>query len=90
MCDAAALYGRVRARPLLRSACRAQLLAEIKIHRCLSHRYIVGFESFFEDKQNVYIMLELCASQVRERACACAPRRLPSERSGARRRCRGF
>ena len=51
---------------------RAQLLAEIKIHRCLSHRYIVGFESFFEDKANVYIMLELCASQVRARARARA------------------
>lgn len=51
-----------------------QLLAEIKIHRCLSHRYIVGFESFFEDKLNVYIMLELCASQVRFRDRGCVSR----------------
>jgi len=30
----------------------------------------VGFDSFFEDRTNVYIMLELCTSQVR-RACRC-------------------
>ena len=44
-----------------------QLLAEIKIHRSLSHPYIVGFDSFFEDRANVYIMLELCPNQVRPR-----------------------
>lgn len=42
-----------------------QLLAEIKIHKSLQHRYIVGFQSYFEDRANVYIMLELCGSQVR-------------------------
>ena len=42
-----------------------QLLAEIKIHKSLSHPYIVGFESYFEDEANVYIMLELCPNQVR-------------------------
>jgi hypothetical protein len=50
-----------------------QLLAEIRIHRSLSHRYIVGFESYFEDPANVYIMLELCPNQVRaSRATAAA------------------
>jgi len=49
----------------LRFPARLQLLAEIKIHRSLSHRYVVGFESFFEDRHNVYIMLELCGNQVR-------------------------
>jgi len=42
-----------------------QLLAEIKIHRSVSHQYIVGFESFFEDNLNVYMMLEVCPNQVR-------------------------
>lgn len=41
-----------------------QLLAEIKIHRSLKHPFIVGFETFFEDKANVYILLELCSNQV--------------------------
>ena len=27
------------------------------------HRHIVGFEHFFEDCDNVYILLELCRSQ---------------------------
>jgi serine/threonine protein kinase len=42
-----------------------QLLAEIKIHRSISHRNIVGFETFFEDNTNVYMMLEVCPNQVR-------------------------
>jgi len=37
-------------------------LSEIKIHRSLVHRHIVGFEHFFEDCENVYILLELCRS----------------------------
>jgi len=44
-----------------------QLLAEIRIHRALQHRHVVRFDSYFEDKQNVYIMLEICKNQVRER-----------------------
>jgi polo-like kinase 1 len=42
-----------------------QLMSEIKIHRSLNHRQVVGFESFFEDRNNVYIMLEICPNQVR-------------------------
>ena len=42
-----------------------QLATEIKIHRSLKHAHIVGFDSFFEDKDNVYIVLELCANKVR-------------------------
>ncbi|XP_016972949.1 serine/threonine-protein kinase polo [Drosophila rhopaloa] len=33
---------------------------EITIHRSLSHPNIVKFHSFFEDVQNIYIVLELC------------------------------
>lgn len=33
---------------------------EIEIHRALSHNHVVGFHGFFEDKNHVYILLELC------------------------------
>ena len=39
------------------------MLSEIKIHRSLVHKHIVGFEHFFEDYENVYILLELCKNQ---------------------------
>jgi polo-like kinase 1 len=38
-------------------------MSEIKIHRSLHHNNIVGFEHFFEDVENVYILLELCQNQ---------------------------
>lgn len=40
-----------------------QLLAEIQIHRQLRHPRVVGFDTFFEDDENVYLMLELCTNQ---------------------------
>lgn len=40
-----------------------QLMSEIKIHRSLHHTNIVGFEHFFEDYENVYILLEMCNNQ---------------------------
>ena len=33
---------------------------EIEIHRSLSQAHVVGFHGFFEDKNHVYILLELC------------------------------
>lgn len=33
---------------------------EIEIHRSLSHNHVVGFHGFFEDRNHVYILLELC------------------------------
>ena len=33
---------------------------EIEIHRSLSHNHVVGFYGFFEDRNHVYILLELC------------------------------
>ena len=38
-------------------------MSEIKIHRSLHHNNIIGFEHFFEDAENVYILLELCQNQ---------------------------
>jgi len=37
-----------------------KMTMEIDIHRGLSHAHIVGFHGFFEDKNHVYILLELC------------------------------
>jgi polo-like kinase 1 len=40
---------------------------EIAIHRGLSHRHVVKLEGFFEDIDNVYVLLELCPRRV----CYC-------------------
>lgn len=37
---------------------------EITIHRSLNHANIVKFHSYFEDVQNIYIVLELCKKRV--------------------------
>ncbi|XP_046552418.1 serine/threonine-protein kinase PLK1-like [Haliotis rubra] len=37
-----------------------KMAQEIAIHRELNHRHVVQFRSFFEDSDNVYIVLELC------------------------------
>ena len=41
---------------------RAKLQSEIKIHRSLHHPNVVKFLDFFEDVDNVYIVMELCAN----------------------------
>lgn len=48
---------------LTKSRAKQKLMTEIKIHRSLHHPHIVGFEHFFEDQENVYILLELCTNQ---------------------------
>lgn len=48
---------------LTKSRAKQKLMSEIKIHRSLRHTNIVGFEHFFEDAENVYILLELCPNQ---------------------------
>ena len=45
---------------LTKSRAKQKLMSEIKIHRSLHNHNIVGFEHFFEDAENVYILLELC------------------------------
>ncbi|XP_022094087.1 serine/threonine-protein kinase PLK1-like [Acanthaster planci] len=39
---------------------KEKMSMEIAIHRSVSHKHIVGFHGFFEDTDNVYILLELC------------------------------
>ena len=48
---------------LVKARAKQKLMSEIKIHRALHHPHIVGFEHFFEDTENVYILLELCQNQ---------------------------
>ena len=40
-----------------------KLIDEIKIHKSLDHPNIVKLEHYFENKENVYILLELCANK---------------------------
>ncbi len=35
-------------------------MSEIKIHKSMKHENVVDFITYFEDSENVYIMLELC------------------------------
>ena len=39
---------------------REKMTQEISIHQTLNHKNVVGFYGFFDDPQNVYIILELC------------------------------
>lgn len=41
-----------------------QLIGEIKVHQSLQHPNIVRYQECFEDKSNVYIILELCENKV--------------------------
>lgn len=40
-----------------------KLQAEIKIHRTLKDKHICEYKHFFEDKNNCYLLLELCHNQ---------------------------
>ena len=48
---------------LVKSRAKQKLISEIKIHKSCNHPNIVSFEHFFEDTENVYILLELCQNQ---------------------------
>lgn len=41
-----------------------QINREIDLHRVLSHKHIVHFYHHFEDKDNIYILLEYCSRRV--------------------------
>ena len=40
-----------------------KLMNEIKNHKTFKHENIVGFQHYFEDYENVYLMLELCENE---------------------------
>jgi polo-like kinase 1 len=44
---------------LTKARAKQKLMSEIKIHRSLKHENVVSFEHFFEDSENVYILLEI-------------------------------
>jgi polo-like kinase 1 len=48
---------------LTRTKARQKLTSEIKIHRSLDNEYVVRFDRYFEDRDNVYIMLDICQNQ---------------------------
>lgn len=41
-----------------------QIDREIELHRLLHHKHIVHFYHHFEDKENIYILLEYCSRKV--------------------------
>ena len=51
---------------LLKDNRREKLISEIKIHRKLDHENIVSFIRYFEDKDYVYILEEICENQTME------------------------
>eukprot|EP01147_Barroeca_monosierra_P000307 gene307-3676_t len=48
---------------LTKHRAKEKLRSEVQIHKSLNHKHVVGFHSFFEDDNNVYILLELCPNQ---------------------------
>ncbi|VDD92011.1 unnamed protein product [Enterobius vermicularis] len=40
---------------------KEKMTQEIEIHRSLSHPHVVRLDGFFEDSDNVYVLLELCS-----------------------------
>lgn len=72
---------------LLREKTRQKLMSEIRIHKSLRHDNVVRFEHFFEDSNNVYLLLELCSNktlldlvvrrkQLHELECQCLIRQI--------------
>src|SRR5689334_3915722 len=49
----------------LKPKTKEKLNTEIKIHSGLKNKNVVHFQSYFEDINNVYIILELCSCNVR-------------------------
>eukprot|EP00501_MAST-03F_sp_TOSAG23-6_P001099 GSMAST32.ASY1.ANO1.1142.1 assembled CDS len=57
---------------------KQKLIGEITIHRSINHQHIVKFERTFEDRHNVYILLEVCRCHtlmelVKRRKCLTEP-----------------
>ena len=48
---------------LIKSRAKQKLISEIKIHKSLHHPNIVAFEHYFEDSENVYLLIEICQHQ---------------------------
>lgn len=46
-----------------------QIDKEIELHRILHHKHVVQFYHYFEDKENIYILLEYCSRRVSFNSC---------------------
>jgi serine/threonine protein kinase len=64
---------------------KAKLESEIKIHMKLKHPHVVYLHDAFEDKENVYLLMELCEAQTllelvkrKKRLADCVRRSSPS------------
>lgn len=53
--------------------CPRQIDREIELHRILHHKHIVHFYHHFEDKENIYILLEYCSRKVSVKSNADEP-----------------
>jgi serine/threonine protein kinase len=42
---------------------KEKIAREVELHRNLKHKHVVGFHSYFEDEDNVYIVLENCSKK---------------------------
>ncbi|RWS09043.1 polo kinase 1-like protein [Dinothrombium tinctorium] len=59
--------GKVIAKALLQKSDQKEKMSqEIAIHRSISHKHIVSFNSYFEDKNYIYIILELCSKRTND------------------------
>ena len=47
-----------------------QIVNEVELHKSIKHRFVVDFQGYFEDEENVYILLELCSRKVSHRGCS--------------------
>ena len=50
---------------------KRRMESEIQIHKQLDHTNVVKFEHFFEDEENVYILLELCCGYAAVAVAVC-------------------
>lgn len=48
---------------LVKARARSKLQSEIRIHRTLKDKHICEYKHFFEDRNNCYLLLELCHNQ---------------------------
>jgi len=48
---------------LSKNRAKQKLMSEIRIHRSIKTQHVVRLEHFFEDAENVYILLEMCKNQ---------------------------
>jgi polo-like kinase 1 len=58
--------GKIVRRRSLTTKLQNMLNDEIRLHRVMNHRNVVGFHSSFEDADLVYIVLELCRGSVQD------------------------